>query len=119
MRNAVVADARTHRRFLDELAPGFAQANLPFVEALHGRLPYGPRLRDLVASTELGCPALVVAGRQDRLVGYRAAFDALATLPRATFAVLDVAGHNLQIERPAPLEALVQDWLDRVEGHLA
>lgn len=119
MRNAVVADARTHRRFLDELAPGFAQADLPFVEALHGHLPYGPRLRDLVASTELGCPALVVAGRQDRLVGYRAAFDALATLPRATFAVLDVAGHNLQIERPAPLDALVQDWLDRVEGHLA
>ena len=115
MRNAVVADARTHQRFLKELAPGFAQANLPFVEALQGHLPYGPQLQELVGSTKLGCPALVVTGRQDRLVGYRCALGLLDGLTRATFAVLDTAGHNLQIERPEPFWALVQDWLGRIE----
>ena len=36
-------------------------------------------------------------------------------LPRG-FAVLDVAGHNLQFERPELFGALVRDWLDRVAG---
>ncbi|CAM02087.1 hypothetical protein SACE_2808 [Saccharopolyspora erythraea NRRL 2338] len=34
--------------------------------------------------------------------------------PRASFAVLDVAGHNLPIEQPELFGALVLEWLDRV-----
>lgn len=34
--------------------------------------------------------------------------------PRATFVVLDVAGHNLQIEQPTLFDALIMEWLDRV-----
>lgn len=119
MRNAVVADAATHRRFLAELAPGFAQADLPFVEALHGSLAFGPQRCERVAAHVPACPALVVTGRQDGVVGYADAREQLSDWPRATFTVLDVAGHNLQIERPALFEALVRDWLVRVEEGLA
>lgn len=62
-------------------------------------------------------PALMVTGRQDSSTGYVDTWALLEHYPRATFAVLDTAGHNAQIERPELFEALVHDFLDRVEQH--
>ncbi len=60
-------------------------------------------------------PSLILAGRQDATVGYRPAWSLLDEFPRATYAVLDMAGHQLgRIERPGPFRALVGDWLDRM-----
>lgn len=58
-------------------------------------------------------PTLVVAGRQDSVVGYTAAMDLLDHYPRATVAVLDAAGHALPHEQPGILKALLEDWLAR------
>jgi len=60
-----------------------------------------------------GYPTLIVAGRQDATVGYARAWDLLARYPRATFAVLDGAGHALPHEQPALLGALMTEWLTR------
>jgi pimeloyl-ACP methyl ester carboxylesterase len=62
-------------------------------------------------------PTLLVAGRQDSTVGYAAVWDLLERYPRATFAVLDGAGHALPHEQPHLLCALVTEWLDRVRAH--
>jgi pimeloyl-ACP methyl ester carboxylesterase len=59
-------------------------------------------------------PALIVAGRQDSVTGYAEQYTLLPHYPRATYAVLDVAGHNLQLEQPGLFAALVNEWLDRV-----
>lgn len=59
-------------------------------------------------------PALILTGRQDATVGFADQFALLPHYPRATFAVLDVAGHNLQIEQPVLFGALLGEWLDRV-----
>jgi len=60
-------------------------------------------------------PSLILAGRQDSTVGYRAAWALLDEFPRATYAVLDMAGHQLgRTERPGPFRALVGDWLERM-----
>jgi pimeloyl-ACP methyl ester carboxylesterase len=61
-------------------------------------------------------PALIVTGRQDSMVGYAGAWDLLDRYPRATFAVLDRAGHALPHEQPGPLAALIVEWLDRVRA---
>lgn len=37
--------------------------------------------------------------------------------PRCTFAVLDMAGHAMQIEQDRLFGALVHEWLDRVLAH--
>jgi pimeloyl-ACP methyl ester carboxylesterase len=58
-------------------------------------------------------PTLIVAGRRDSTVGYGASADLLDHYPRATFAVLDHAGHALPHEQPEILAALLQEWLDR------
>ncbi len=61
-----------------------------------------------------GRPTLLVTGRQDSTVGYAGAWDLLEHYPRATFAVLDRAGHALPHEQPELLRGLVTEWLDRV-----
>jgi pimeloyl-ACP methyl ester carboxylesterase len=52
------------------------------------------------------------------MVGYRDAWEILENYPRSTFAVLDRAGHNLQIEQETLFNALVNGWLDRVEENI-
>lgn len=60
-------------------------------------------------------PALIITGRQDATVGYKDTLQLIDSYPRGTFAVLDMAGHNLQIEQPNIFESLVVDWLKRIK----
>lgn len=59
-------------------------------------------------------PTLIITGRQDSNVGYRDAWSLLENFPRASFAVLDRAGHYLE-EKDDVNRALVEEWLLRVE----
>ena len=56
----------------------------------------------------------MLAGRQDAWCGYLDAADLAESLPRATIAVIDRAGHAVAAERPAIFRALVADWLERM-----
>ncbi len=58
-------------------------------------------------------PTLVVAGRQDSIVGYAAAMDLVDRCAHGTLAVVDGAGHALPHERPELLAGLIDDWLAR------
>jgi pimeloyl-ACP methyl ester carboxylesterase len=60
-------------------------------------------------------PTLILAGKQDHISGYRDQWGIIENYTRATFAVLDRAGHRLQMEQEGLFEALVGEWLDRVE----
>ncbi len=59
-------------------------------------------------------PTLILTGRQDRHVGYQDAWHVLEKFPRATFAVLDRAGHALGVEQENLFRVLIHEWLDRV-----
>jgi pimeloyl-ACP methyl ester carboxylesterase len=60
-------------------------------------------------------PTVIVAGRCDSTVGYAAAVDLVDAYPHASLAVLDAAGHALPHEQPELLDALLAEWLVRVE----
>ena len=64
-------------------------------------------------------PTLVVTGRQDSITGYADAWRLLGRWPRATFVVLDRAGHNLHIKQPTLLDALVTEWVERVAEYVS
>ncbi|MFW9988582.1 MAG: alpha/beta fold hydrolase [Candidatus Odinarchaeota archaeon] len=64
-------------------------------------------------------PTLFLLGRQDTTVGYRDAWKLIENYPRATFTILDQAGHNLQIEKTELFNSLVYDWLARVEYNIS
>jgi len=68
---------------------------------------------DDVSEPFLG-PSLIITGRQDSIVGYRDAWKILENYPRATFVVLDRAGHLLE-ETQDLVHMLINEWLDRVE----
>lgn len=60
-------------------------------------------------------PVLFIMGRQDISTGYHDAWSLVENYPRASFVVLDMAGHNLQIEQPQVFNCLINNWLDRIE----
>ncbi|MEU5870811.1 alpha/beta hydrolase [Glycomyces sp. NPDC047369] len=109
---AVVQSPETYRRFREEIAPGLALAD-------DAGLVRVARRYELTTAPESGAPyerpALIVTGRQDDNTGYADVYALLEHYPRATFAVLDRAGHNLQLEQPQLLDAFLDEWLDRVE----
>jgi len=67
-------------------------------------------------SQPFGEPALFLLGRQDHVEGYRNTWKILESFPRATYAVLDEAGHVLDVEQVQLCQALMSEWLDRVEA---
>lgn len=71
------------------------------------------------AATPFPAPAVHVFGRQDSVVGYADGLARIEHYPRGTYAVLDGAGHLLQLEQPVRVGALLGDWLDRVEAEAA
>jgi pimeloyl-ACP methyl ester carboxylesterase len=108
-----VIDAPAWSYFSSVIAPTFGAGDAEAIAAI---------ARGYAFSTDVGAdaepfegPTLIVTGRQDSMVGYRDPLTILERFPRATYAVLDAASHNVSGERPGLLAALVDDWLDRVE----
>ncbi|GAA4935409.1 alpha/beta fold hydrolase [Actinoplanes utahensis] len=108
---AVVQSPAAARRFRDEIMAGLDLADTPALSRVEQRWELSRAPEDGDPFTR---PALILTGRQDQVVGYADQFRLLPHYPRATFAVLDVAGHNLQIDQPGLFNALMHDWLDRV-----
>lgn len=60
-------------------------------------------------------PALILTGRQDTVTGYRDAWPLVKCYTRATFVVMDRADHGLPVDQKDLFQALVGNWLWRVE----
>lgn len=59
-------------------------------------------------------PTLIMTGRQDNVVGYKDAYALLEKYPRASYFVLDMCGHDLQIQQEELFNLLVVEWLERL-----
>jgi len=109
---AVIQTRENWERFRDEILVGLRVADTAYLEQLRNK-DYGFSFD--VDSEPYDKPTLIVAGRQDTAVGYRDAWSIIEKYPRATLAVLDRAGHNLQIEQAHVFNALVSEWLDGLQ----
>ncbi|MFX1318625.1 MAG: alpha/beta fold hydrolase [Promethearchaeota archaeon] len=114
MEVAVIQTRNHWHRYSQEITPAVKIADTTFLARLDPR-------KDKFSFTlnppefRFDKPTLIIVGRQDHWVGYRDAWTILENYPRATFAVLDQAGHALQLEQPTLFNSLVNEWLDRVE----
>ncbi len=116
--NVAVVQTRSHwNRFVKEITPGLRAGDEQFLERLHPSIDSCSFEADGMTS-RFEKPALIIVGRQDHFVGYRDSWTILENYPRATFAVLDRAGHGLHIEQETLFGALTSEWLDRVEETL-
>jgi len=107
---AVVADERHFAFFREAVLPALRTADADTVE----RVGAAYALAAPPTAPYPG-PALVLAGRDDAIVGYRDAWRATeALLPHATFVALDGAGHHAHVEHEETFAALVGAFLDRL-----
>ncbi|OGX61623.1 MAG: 2-hydroxy-6-oxo-6-phenylhexa-2,4-dienoate hydrolase [Paenibacillus sp. RIFOXYA1_FULL_44_5] len=109
----VIQDAYNWERFHAEILCGVEIADTAFLERISPK--YDLTDDTYVYAETYEKPVLILSGRQDHVVGYQNQWKFAQQYPRATFAVLDRAGHNLQIEQNNLFHALVSEWLDRVE----
>ncbi|WP_410770827.1 alpha/beta fold hydrolase [Fontibacillus sp. BL9] len=108
----VVQDEYNWERFKAEIFSGLQAADQDFLDRIRRRY-------DLTWDAELlqepyMKPVLILTGRQDHVVGYKNQWEYAQQYPRASFVMLDRAGHNLQIEQHGLFQALVSEWIDRV-----
>jgi len=109
----VIQDRRVWERFKEDVMPGLKIADYTFLEnSLSQHVSFTHDV-DLIEQPYQQ-PTLMVMGKQDSVVGYRDQWQLIENFPRASFVVLDRAGHNLQIEQDVLFGALVKEWLDRV-----
>ena len=113
-KNLAVVQTQEHfEAWKRDIIPGLRAADEAFLDRL--RKKYALSFDTTAFSEPFTKPALFLHGRQDNVCGYRDGWKVLENYPRATYTVLDRAGHSLQMEQRALFEALTTEWLDRVE----
>ena len=109
----VIQTEKVWNRFKNEILSGLIVTDNDFIERVFGKSCSLSFNANKLESPFMK-PSLMVMGRQDFIVGYHDMLGIVEDYPRATFAVLDKAGHNLQIEQDHLFNELVQEWLQRV-----
>jgi pimeloyl-ACP methyl ester carboxylesterase len=110
---AVVQNQTHLQAWKDFIFPGVSAANFGFLEKL--KEPYSFDVEKL--ERPFPAPVLFLLGRQDSVVGYRAALRLIENYPHASLAVLDCAGHCLSMEQTTVYNALANEWLKRVDEY--
>ncbi len=112
-RMLVLQDKNRWERFKQDILPGMRSKDAAFNKRL---MKEGYSFSfDVDNMKPFEKPSLVFAGRQDATVGYKDALKIIDNYPRGTFAILDRAGHGLEVEQECVFNCLVSEWLDRVE----
>ena len=112
---AVIVTPYTFDKWQTTIVPALQMADM---EALSSRNEwYCDDLHSAVSKQLFHKPSCILTGKQDNITGYKVANELLERFTRATFAVLDCAGHMLQAEREPLFKQLVVDWIERVEGY--
>ncbi|PJI09081.1 MULTISPECIES: alpha/beta fold hydrolase [Clostridium] len=110
---SVVQNENIYKRYDEEIMSGVKLGDEKFLRRLQ-ETGYSFSFNVDNLSEKFYGPTLMLLGRQDSVVGYKDAWSILENFPRATFAVIDMAGHNLQIEQEKIFNTLVTDWIKRV-----
>ncbi|MFD5599315.1 alpha/beta fold hydrolase [Leucobacter sp. NPDC058333] len=109
---AVLQTAAALRAFEEFVLPGLRGANQEVLDRLSETYSDG-YVPETDALQPFDAPSLHVFGRQDHVVGFEDGLAFAHHYSRGTFSVLDSAGHNLHLEQPEIVGALLRDWLLR------
>lgn len=113
--NQVVLDDYNWKRYKEEILSGCKIADSVFLNKIQKSYGFSFSIDDVPFQK----PSVFLLGKQDSVVGYKDAFAILENYSRATFAVLDRAGHNLQVEQAKLFTSIINEWLDRVEEDIS
>lgn len=111
---AVIATTESYEKYESDILSGVKLADFEYLDTYKKEgyyFSFAEELKKILYNK----PACILTGRQDHVVGYTDAFQMLDQFPRATFSVLDCAGHNLQIENIPLFNEHIKEWIRRVE----
>ncbi|MGJ0202709.1 alpha/beta fold hydrolase [Leucobacter sp. gxy201] len=110
---AVIHTAANLEAFERFVLPGIRESKQEVLDRIGERYStaYTP---EIAAAGTFMAPSLHVFGRQDQVVGFEDGTSFRNHHVRGTFTVLDAAGHNLHLEQPEIVSALIREWLHRV-----
>lgn len=114
----VVQSERIYERYQNEIISGVKAANSEFLQNIM-KNGYGFSFNVDNLNKKIDKPVLIFLGRQDDCVGYKDAWNILDEFPRSALAILDRAGHNLQIEQEEVFNSLTNEWLVRISGDMS
>lgn len=112
---SVLENKKVYKRYKNEILSGIKKCNKDFIESLWKNYSFSFDVDKKLKKIKFDKPVLFMAGRQDICVGYKDLYKLLEDYPRATFSVIDIAGHNLQIEQPELFNSLVENFLIRAK----
>jgi pimeloyl-ACP methyl ester carboxylesterase len=115
-RMLVLQDKRRWEKFQLDIVPGMETKDIVFTNRLK-KDGYNFSFDVDELERPFDKPALMLAGRQDTSVGYADLLQIIENYSRGTFAILDRAGHGLQVEQEEVFNCMVNEWLDRVEEY--
>ncbi|MFL4479674.1 alpha/beta fold hydrolase [Paeniglutamicibacter sp. ORCA_105] len=110
---AVLQTPENWARFRDSALPGLRSFDRKAIGRIAGRYPLAIEPEDR-ASTFRG-PTLVIAGRQDHVVGYQDLATLAGRYENSTFSILERAGHNAHLDQPELTAGLLEAWLARMD----
>jgi pimeloyl-ACP methyl ester carboxylesterase len=113
---AAVQTKKVWDRFNKEMMSGWKKGEYEFLAEIRKVANYAFSFNVDQLPMPFDKPSLIFTGRQDAGVGYKDIWNFLEQYPRASFVVLDMAGHALQIEQETLFNALVHELLDRIEN---
>jgi len=109
---AVVVTKKSYEKWQNSIQPAINIADIEFLTN-HLNMWYRSDLQEAVNKVKFDKPSCILTGRQDHNTGYKIANELVERFPRATFSILDCAGHFM--EREPLIERMVKDWIERVE----
>ncbi|WP_438347932.1 alpha/beta fold hydrolase [Paenibacillus sp. FA6] len=107
--NCVILTKETFGRWQDEIISGIKIADELFLTKIRRNYSFSSWFSEPIFNK----PTVFLLGQQDDVVGYHDALSISSNYQNSTFAVINGAGHNLQIEKPKLFNAFVSDWLHR------
>ena len=116
--DAVVESTDDAQAFLQYVLPGLDGADQHALDRISQNYALDREPED-AHPEPFSQPTLHITGRQDDVVGYSDAWNRIGHYPRASFAALDAAGHNLIFEQSDLCAALVANWLERIRPDTA
>jgi pimeloyl-ACP methyl ester carboxylesterase len=64
--------------------------------------------------SQISQPALIIAGKQDSICGYKDYMYFLDLFTNSSLAVLDGAGHHIPIDKRESVQLLLKNWLEQI-----
>ena len=113
----IITNEKLYKRFEKEVISGIEQANNNFIEKLRENYSFTFNVDEEIKKINFSKPSLFIDFRQDNAVVYHDLYNLLEDYPRASFIILDTAGHNLQIEQEEVFNSLFLNWLERIEKY--